>query len=50
MAKIEWSQVKMSDIQKNILTEGKEGTSAADALEARFSRRTIPPNQVIINS
>lgn len=32
---IEWNQVKMSDIQKNIMTGGKEGTSAADALEAR---------------
>ena len=27
MAKIEWNQVKMSDIQQNILTGGKEGTS-----------------------
>ena len=35
MANIEWSQVKMSDIQKNILTEGKEGTSAVGALAAR---------------
>ena len=35
MAGIEWSNVKMSDIQKNILTGGKEGVSAADALKAR---------------
>ena len=35
MAKIEWNQVKMSDIQQNILTGGREGTSAADALQAR---------------
>ena len=35
MANIEWSQVKMSDIQQNILTGGKEGVSAADALDAR---------------
>ena len=35
MSKIEWSQVKMSDIQQNILTGGKEGVSAADALDAR---------------
>ncbi len=35
MAKIEWNQVKMSDIQENILSAGSKGTSAADALEAR---------------
>ena len=32
---IEWNQIKMSDIQRNILTSGKEGVSAADALDAR---------------
>ena len=35
MAKIEWNQVKMSDIQQNVLIGGREGTSAADALDAR---------------
>ena len=35
MPGIEWSNVKMSDIQKSILTGGKEGVSAADALKAR---------------
>ena len=35
MPGIEWSNVKMSDIQKNILTGGKEGVSAADAIKAR---------------
>ena len=35
MPGIEWSNVKMSDIQRNILTGGKEGVSAADALKAR---------------
>ena len=34
MPGIEWSNVKMSDIQKNILTGGKEGVSAADAIKA----------------
>ena len=38
MANIEWSQVQMSDIQQDILTGGKEGTNAVDALDARSIR------------
>ena len=37
MAKIEWNQIQMSDIQKNVLTGGNEGVSAADALDARHA-------------
>lgn len=35
MAGIEWKNVNLADVQKNILTGGKEGVSAADALTAR---------------
>lgn len=31
----EWSKIKMSDIQRNVLTGGAEGVSASDALKAR---------------
>ena len=35
MAGPEWSSIKMADVQRNVLTGGREGVSAADALKAR---------------
>ena len=42
MARIKWNQVKMSDIQQNILTGGKEWTSADDPkIEANEVKKSL---------